>query len=45
MLAFTEGGDAHGEDDYRAWLRDAGFGEVLVHEIADSPQTIVLARP
>jgi hypothetical protein len=44
MLAWTDGGDAHGEDDYRRWLADAGFGEVLLHDFTDPPQTMVLAR-
>ncbi|HET9443871.1 MAG TPA: class I SAM-dependent methyltransferase [Acidimicrobiales bacterium] len=28
MMANAHGGDTHGEDDYRAWLGDAGFGPV-----------------
>jgi SAM-dependent methyltransferase len=44
MLAWTDGGDAHGEDDYRRWLADAGFGEVLLHDFTHPPQTLVLAR-
>lgn len=42
MLAFTDGGDAHTERDYRAWLAAAGYGTVRTHEIDDPPQTVVL---
>lgn len=44
MLVMTEGGDAHGEDDYRRWLAEAGYGPLQVHELDDPPQTIVLAE-
>lgn len=44
MLAWTDGGDAHGEEDYRSWLADAGYGPVQVHDFADPPQSIVLAE-
>lgn len=44
MLVWTDGGDAHGEDDYRSWLAEAGYGPIQVHELDDPPQTIVLAE-
>jgi trans-aconitate methyltransferase len=44
MLAITDGGDTHGENDYRAWLTDAGYGDVLVRDWADPPPTLVLGR-
>jgi hypothetical protein len=44
MLVWTEGGDAHGEDDYRRWLTEAGFSPPQVHDINDPPQTILLAE-
>jgi hypothetical protein len=44
MLVWTDGGDAHGETDYRTWLADAGFGAVRVQDLHDPPQTIVLAE-
>ncbi|MFV2175656.1 class I SAM-dependent methyltransferase [Actinomadura sp. LOL_016] len=44
MLVWTDGGDAHGEDDYRRWLAEAGYGAVRLHDLDDPPQTIVLAE-
>ena len=44
MLVATDGGDAHGEDDYRSWLTDAGYGAPEFHDLDDPPQTVVLAR-
>ncbi len=44
MLVATEGGDAHGEEDYRHWLAEAGYRLTQVHELDDSPQSIVLAE-
>jgi SAM-dependent methyltransferase len=43
MLVWTDGGDAHGEDDYRRWLTEEGYGPVQTHDLDDPPQTIVLA--
>ncbi|MGH3823543.1 MAG: class I SAM-dependent methyltransferase [Pseudonocardiaceae bacterium] len=43
MLAWTDGGDAHGEDDYRRWLAEAGYGPPEVHDLDNRPQTVVLA--
>lgn len=44
MLVATEGGDAHGEDDYRRWLAEAGYGATQLHDLDNPPQTIVLAQ-
>lgn len=30
MIIYTQGGDAHTEPQYRAWLEEAGFSEVSV---------------
>lgn len=43
MLAWTDSGDAHTEDDYRGWLDEAGYGPVDIHEFDHPPQTAVFA--
>jgi len=43
MLAVTEGGDTHGEEDYRRWLAACGYGSVHVLDLEDRPQSLVLA--
>jgi hypothetical protein len=43
MLVWTDGGDAHGEDDYCRWLTEEGYGPVQTHDLDDPPQAIVLA--
>lgn len=44
MLANGRGGDVHGEEEYRAWLREAGFtpDEKLV-DLPGRPQAILFA--
>lgn len=43
MLAGGRGGDTHGEDDYRRWLSDAGYGAVEVVTLARRPESLVFA--
>ncbi|MGL4745158.1 MAG: class I SAM-dependent methyltransferase [Dermatophilaceae bacterium] len=45
MLVSTTGGDAHGSKDYRAWLTEAGYGEVTFHDLGTPALTVVVARP
>lgn len=45
MLIGANGGDTHGEDDYRRWLADAGYSSVEVMDLGHSPQSILLAAP
>ncbi|MGL5866169.1 MAG: class I SAM-dependent methyltransferase [Dermatophilaceae bacterium] len=45
MLVSTAGGDAHGSEDYRAWLAETGYGEVSFHDLGTPPLTAVVARP
>jgi 2-polyprenyl-3-methyl-5-hydroxy-6-metoxy-1,4-benzoquinol methylase len=42
MAVSGQGGDTHGLDDYRAWLRDAGFGPPELSGLGGT--TILLAR-
>lgn len=44
MLAWTDGGDAHGVADYERWLERAGYGGVSVRHLERPPQSVVLAR-
>lgn len=44
MLVVGNRGDTHGEDDYRAWLGEAGFS-MEVFPVAGSPQGLIVARP
>lgn len=44
MLAATLGGDAHGEDDYRGWLEDAGLVYEELHQLTSPPLTVLIAR-
>lgn len=44
MVVATEGGDTHGEDDYRRWLGEAGYGALEVVDLEGRPQTVVLAQ-
>ena len=43
MLVATDAGDAHGEDDYRRWLGEAGYGPLEVQDLESRPQTVLLA--
>jgi hypothetical protein len=44
MLANANGGDSHGEDDYRSWLTESGFivDETPV-DVAERPQSVLFA--
>ncbi|HVO27563.1 MAG TPA: methyltransferase [Candidatus Margulisiibacteriota bacterium] len=44
MLAGTPAGDAYTFTEYQTMLRNAGFGEVALHELAPSPARVVIAR-
>lgn len=44
MLCFSDGGDAHDETAYRAWLTGAGFTDVRVTDLSEPPQSLVSAR-
>ncbi|MDO5083785.1 MAG: class I SAM-dependent methyltransferase [Arachnia propionica] len=44
MLVATMGGDAHGEQDYRGWLEDAGLVVESVDQLTDSPLCVLVAR-
>lgn len=43
MLVATDGGDAHGEEDYRRWLSEAGYGPLQLQDLESRPQSVVLA--
>jgi SAM-dependent methyltransferase len=43
MVAVTEGGDTHGEEDYGRWLAACGYGPVQVLDLEDRPQSLLLA--
>jgi hypothetical protein len=43
MLAMTTDGDTYTMSEYRQWLRDAGFKEIMTVE-APSPSPLILAR-
>ncbi len=43
MLVSTDAGDAYADEDYRAWLTEAGFGTPELSEIGDPPQSLLLA--
>jgi hypothetical protein len=45
MLAAAPGGDTHGEDDYRRWLGQAGYGGVEVRSLDRAAERLVLASP
>ncbi len=42
MLVWTRAGDAYALSDYRAWLRDAGFGRVTSRSL-DQPGDLIVA--
>ncbi len=44
MLAGGTGGEPHGEDDYRRWLAEEGYGDVEVLALTRRPEWLVLAR-
>lgn len=43
MLLARDGADTHAEPDYRDWLTQVGFTAVDVTDLADRPQSLVLA--
>ncbi|HWH34980.1 MAG TPA: class I SAM-dependent methyltransferase [Acidimicrobiales bacterium] len=43
MLANCRGGDTHGEEEYRAWLSAAGFGEMEVVDLHGRAQSLLMA--
>lgn len=44
MYANGNGGDTHGEEEYRRWLHEAGFrADDVVATIADRPQSLLFA--
>lgn len=45
MLGVATGGDTHSEDDYRAWLRRAGYRHVDVLHLKRPPESLLLATP
>lgn len=45
MLAGGGGGDSHREADHRAWLADAGYGEVTARRLERRPEWLLVARP
>jgi 2-polyprenyl-3-methyl-5-hydroxy-6-metoxy-1,4-benzoquinol methylase len=45
MLVAARGGDTHGEDDYRRWLDQAGYGGVEVRSLDRAAERLVLASP
>ena len=44
MLVVGNQGDTHGEDEYRAWLDEAGFRAEVVG-VDDLAQSVIIARP
>jgi hypothetical protein len=45
MLVGANGGDTHGEEDYRRWLADAGYSSVEVLDLDRSRHSVLLALP
>ena len=45
MLRVARGGDTHSQDDYRRWLRRAGYGHVNVVHLGRPPESLLLATP
>ncbi|MGI9119308.1 MAG: class I SAM-dependent methyltransferase [Acidimicrobiales bacterium] len=43
MLMAASGADTHAEDDYRAWLGEAGFGKVEIADDAHPRESLLLA--
>jgi hypothetical protein len=44
MLVNTEGGASYCEDEYTAWLREAGFGEVRRVPMAGPAEVLIAVR-
>lgn len=42
MLAVSPGGDAHGENDYREWLKKEGYREPEIQALGDGPNFLLL---
>lgn len=45
MLMGGTDADTHGEDEYRSWLEEAGYGSVQVREAGERPNSLVFAWP
>lgn len=45
MLIVGAGGDTHGEEQYRGWLEEAGYGSVQVRRAGERPNSLVFATP
>lgn len=43
MLANTQGGGTWTEEQYRKWLKDAGFGDIEVLDLADKDKQLITA--
>ena len=43
MLAVSAGGDAHGENDYREWLKAEGYRELEIRDLGDNPNFLLIA--
>lgn len=43
MLANTEGGSTYTEEQYREWLKDAGFGNIEVIDLAEKDSQLITA--
>ncbi len=43
MLANTESGGTYTEEEYRAWLEDAGFGRIEVIDLAEKDSQLITA--
>jgi len=44
MLVATQGGDAHGESEYRLLLTEAGYTDIRIVDVGHPPLAIILAR-
>jgi predicted nucleotide-binding protein (sugar kinase/HSP70/actin superfamily) len=43
MLASTQGGGTWTEEQYRNWLKDAGFSNIEVLDLADKDKQLITA--
>jgi ubiquinone/menaquinone biosynthesis C-methylase UbiE len=42
LMTRTSNGGVHAEESYRAWLEEAGFRDIRVHEASRTPPTLVV---
>ena len=42
LMTPTSSGGVHTEESYRAWLEEAGFHDIRVHEASRTPPTSVV---